>query len=106
MAKNTQKSLKILQETKDKEVTLLTQWEILNHLSFAMLTPVEERPCAQILLNLLHGLKKHFCAANNDEYQQFITDLLNHSLLKADAQVKKNLNPVTEGLNIKNRIFS
>lgn len=101
MAKNTQESLKILQETKDKEVTLLTQWEILNHLSFAMLTPVEERPCAQTLLNLLHGLKKHFCAANDDEYQQFITDLLNHSPLNIEANVKKNLIPEKESLNKK-----
>lgn len=105
MAKNTQESLKILQKTKDKEVTFLTQWEILNHLSLTMLAPVEERPCAQTLFNLLHGLKKHFCAANDDEYQQFITDLLQHSPSKVDAQVKKNLNPTTEGLNIKNRIF-
>jgi serine/threonine protein kinase len=105
MAKNAKESLKILQEIKDKEVTLLTQWEILNHLSLAMLTPVEERPCAQTLLNFLHGLKKHFCAANDDEYQEFITDLFNHSPLKEDAQVKKNLNPATDGLNIKNGIF-
>jgi len=84
----------------------LTQWEILNHLSLTMLTPVEKRPNAQTLLNLLHGLKKHFCAANDDEYQQFITDLLNHSPLKVNAQAKKNLNPVIDVLNIKNRIFS
>lgn len=106
IAKNAQESLKILQETKDKELTLLTQWEILNHLSLTILTPVEKRPNAQTLLNLLHGLKKHFCAANDDEYQQFITDLLNHSPLKVNAQAKKNLNPVIDVLNIKNRIFS
>lgn len=93
MAKNAKESLKILQQIKDKEVTFLTQWEILNHLSLAMLTPIEERPCAQTLLNLLYGLKKHFCPANEDEYQEFITDLFNHSPLKEDAQVKQNLNP-------------
>ncbi len=60
MAKNTQESLKILQETKDKEVTLLTQWEILNHLSFAMLTPVEERPCAQTTIKSSTRIEKTF----------------------------------------------
>lgn len=46
-------------------------------------------------------MKKHFCAANDDEYQQFITALLNHSPLNVDANAKKNLIPEKEPLNKK-----
>ncbi|WP_342227942.1 protein kinase domain-containing protein [Rickettsiella endosymbiont of Rhagonycha lignosa] len=106
MAKNARESLKILQEIIDKELTPLTPREILNYFCFAMLTPVEERPCAQTLLNLRHGLEKHFCAANDEEYQQFITALLNHSLLNVEENVKKTLIPEKEPHNKKNRIFS
>lgn len=104
--RKSKKSLNILQDNNETNLAQLIQYEILNHLALAMLTSIEERPTAQTLLNLVNGLKKHFCAPMNNEYQHFITHLLNHSPLNKNTNIEKHLTLEPESSNKKNRMFS
>ncbi|MEN9449840.1 MAG: hypothetical protein RJA83_454 [Pseudomonadota bacterium] len=105
MANKAKKSLEFLQHNKENNEAHLTQSDILNHLSIAMLGSIEDRPNAERLLTLMQVFQKHFSSANENESQQFITELLSQSSLNR-ACVDKNLNPEMEFMNKKVRSFS
>lgn len=78
-ATDSRDSLQILQKNKDKNVDRLTQWEFLKHGVMSMLAPLGERYKAKRLAELLQLFKKDFPQPNENDSQQFITDLLKAS---------------------------
>lgn len=105
IAKKAKESLEILQNNKKNNEAHLTQSDILTHLSIAMLGSIEERPNAEGLLTLMQVLQD-FCPSNDHKYQQFITELLNHSPLNRETGDNRNLNLETEPMHKRTRSFS
>jgi len=94
MAKQAKESLEILQNHKENNEAHRTPLDILRLSSIAMLSSIEDRPNAEELLTLLQAWQKHFCPSEENEYQQFISELLTHPSLNRETGDNKHLTPL------------
>lgn len=84
IAKKAKESLHLLENMIGGNLNNLNSFYILHHLSMAMLTPIEERPDANTLLEQMQALTAYFTCQQN-EYDQFVLNLLNNSPLNQEG---------------------